>query len=66
MYPYPVKREQGVKKFKEGRMRFFSLNKMEFFLVNTHTHDMEDWGREVKKLDRENEIFFLEYNGIFL
>ena len=47
-------------------MRFFSLNKMEFFLVNTHTHDMEDWGREVKKLDRENEIFFLEYIQVFL
>lgn len=41
-------------------MRFFSLNKMEFFLVNvhTHTHDMEDWGGEVKKLDHENETFF--------
>ena len=51
-------------------MRFFSLNKMEFFLVNTHTHththDMEDWGGEVKKLEHERFFFFLEYNEIFL
>ena len=46
-------------------MRFFSLNKMEFFLVNTHTHDMEDWGREVKKLDRENEIYLMSMKNKF-